>query len=1212
MSCPIGDAAAFDDADASASRHVSSGAAVQWLSAHRLAAGSTDLVQDWMLGDDRAGYATGVALSWIIVTGLLCVWVAVLLAGPHRWANRRRRPNCRRCCASVTDQGGATAPPAPEVAAEATPVGVAGEVAGDATSGPNHPLTMEPNNGTGLVIDGREENAPPPPVEKGPPPCDARSDDVDSTGATATFPPLRQNQRRQPSSSSSSSLLVAHPPPRRLPRTGLTASSQTKDGHDDDDEEESEDISQERLLRMSLHSEDESVLLAPPPTVKSTSATDRRGDDDDGNDASAHRVGQNVSSGGDGEELSIEEENGNDSGGGVDYMPQPSSGLRAAAIGCVFRPRESPDDAFCDGSVATSFGHVDDESSQYLSYCLEDYRNHSGGDGTTGDSIDLLGESGDKVWKERGSKDGADADTTTADSEVYLQDDDELSVDGSSPTDDDDGNDGPAFAYLRSLHLSLNPSSDRLTNVSHSHVTTPLDTSFPHLLLEDGFLFFHDDEDEDAIPSVEEATTSTPPESILSATNNDSQPPKRTSPARPPTEGAEPEPAAAADDTATLRHSKYSSHAASRKRALEDYVRTLAKIPPPDPFPGPGNGAAIATDRAPPQDGAVLSPISQEVNRWMSRVFRAVSPSQSGTPDTSPTHSGGGHAESAAPDGAGRRGRQAQHPDVVPGPEQRREPRRADDDRRLRRCRGAAAIWCTLLIVSTLLFGMNGVWNLQIQSQNVQASWQDLQNQVAVVEESLYEIQSLQAAAFQQTWDLWQLLDGHCPEVRPHICLDNPYASSSGIETTVVAGAGNNSVVVCQLDGLPFEDVWAGWVAAFQPSAVADLSTQGGWIARAEDEAAEFWSSQDDAVQEGLGAWNWTLWIALASNICLSFIAFGILWVISIPTSHDEADESGDSQRGAPGRERRTRMDPPFSNCTPFGFSLLFWALIFTAWIFGGWFSISTILTLDMCGTEKPNEVAQQIVERWVDEHADGVAGAGSVLMGFWKYHLEECPSGEFPPLLGNYIQDWSGMLEPTSELAQALQSLPIVAYEEACNQSMVPMVNSAMTLNAQLCSITRSLSNLNRHMGCDQWLPSYQAMVQDAICTEGSEALVWVTATQLAILVFCFLLWTCRTTFLPRPKNYHESGSACCTRWCCRTRRSSSSRIALPWRRKKEDQAALMSKNHSTSGEDYYGSNSSENEENSNHLSRHRVQRSEGTRDGKRWYMNRPHQCSF
>jgi hypothetical protein len=51
----------------------------------------------------------------------------------------------------------------------------------------------------------------------------------------------------------------------------------------------------------------------------------------------------------------------------------------------------------------------------------------------------------------------------------------------------------------------------------------------------------------------------------------------------------------------------------------------------------------------------------------------------------------------------------------------------------------------TILIVAVILFGMNGVWVLQLQARNVEASWNRLtQHFLEDLPESLGELEELQ------------------------------------------------------------------------------------------------------------------------------------------------------------------------------------------------------------------------------------------------------------------------------------------------------------------------------------------------------------------------------------------------------------------------------------------------------------------------------------
>lgn len=340
---------------------------------------------------------------------------------------------------------------------------------------------------------------------------------------------------------------------------------------------------------------------------------------------------------------------------------------------------------------------------------------------------------------------------------------------------------------------------------------------------------------------------------------------------------------------------------------------------------------------------------------------------------------------------------------------------------------------------------------------------------------------------------------------------------------------------------------------------------------RGQDSAVEFWDNLDQSIQgtyEPL--WDWTLYVAMAANICLALLSFGIMWMIAVPAQNSRA---------------RRRLDAPFCWCNRRTFSMLFWIVVVLAWIFGLWFSVGTVLTSDTCGKiDTPNALASELLQRWASSHPSSEPLLARWMIAFQK---QDCVSVLSQAELNS--TPWLQLVEPTHRLSTALQALPPNIYFDVCGTALWPLQDSLDRLSERLCDFTSALQlDSHRNDECGSaiasWYPDFASIMVDSICDQGSKALVWVTATQALILCMIMVVWTCRSAFLPEQveKEKEERGNSCCCRCSCRPsfscglmQRLKSQSFSHQW---------YLSKNASSYSHHSSIGSSSEDEEQRNH----------------------------
>jgi hypothetical protein len=389
---------------------------------------------------------------------------------------------------------------------------------------------------------------------------------------------------------------------------------------------------------------------------------------------------------------------------------------------------------------------------------------------------------------------------------------------------------------------------------------------------------------------------------------------------------------------------------------------------------------------------------------------------------------------------------------------------------------------CTLWIASTLLFAMNGIGILDNQAKHVMEAWQDVQETATRTSTWLQELESLQSSVLQQTWNLWQLLDRQCPQVRESVCPAN----------------------ACNVTDLPLQDTWEEWLQFVQPRTVALLYQGENWALLDHD----LETLAEQPVESTMVAWRRALWATCGCNAVLAVMAFGILWGIAFPDYYKHCCQ-------------RRRI------LSSWWFGFVYWILVALAWAFGMCFLIGSVLAADVCGGESstssslpsPSSVAKELMGR---------LDTKSFLPAYWDYHIQGCPSELYPKFVDDRVWLWADLLPTTSRLAAGLEELSDSNFLETCGTSIEPLRNAASTLSLQLCMVTQSLVrktivvagggggvlkfalvvcshddsssccesqvNIRRLLGCDQWYPSYESMVYEPICYQGTIGLVWAT----------------------------------------------------------------------------------------------------------------------
>ena len=653
----------------------------------------------------------------------------------------------------------------------------------------------------------------------------------------------------------------------------------------------------------------------------------------------------------------------------------------------------------------------------------------------------------------------------------------------------------------------------------------------------------------------------------------------------------------------------------------------------------------------------IVSPASQWINQWLARVF--VSPRNEQDEEDQVHQQTGTFDTEESDDANGQSLKPAEEMQNISLPASPCHTESSEGTfvyiyrRRVHCYRYITLVACTLVVISTLLFGLNGFWNLQNELTNAGDSWSQLQSKNLMVQNDLQKLQDLlledqidqeDNALHQSLGNIRSLLHGHCPKVSFGVCpqdrrkltdshrgLEDRFSFESlPSEVDVVSASdftqegGPSSSVnaalpslditggseeafsslpkdiprspdslsipgqidfsTCEVSGIPLEDLWNDWIARVTTNIASTLDNDAESWLTAIISSSDFFMDEDNnaEVDSGINAWDWALWGALAANICISILAFAIMWSV-VATSHD--DNWVNTRRNTPSTSASnginvTTMPQPFWCCTPTLFSIGYWLLFALAWLFGLCFSVGTVLTVDSCYQDdinisnstmipSSNSVFTEVLRRWEENHDGMYAGSDSPISisDYWIYHINGCPAGQFPTSIRDgFLVGWNDVFESTGVLVRNLDALPQSIYQDICGASSAPskqlLVDALTSFQDQSCQILQSFSQLQSDLSCQQWQPTLQQdLIVESICQGGANGLVWVTGTQVMILLMGLLIWTFRVTFMPvrhlqQSKNDNERVDEVesrpiepspSPRYCCNSfrRQASSKRIS-------------------------------------------------------------------
>jgi hypothetical protein len=471
----------------------------------------------------------------------------------------------------------------------------------------------------------------------------------------------------------------------------------------------------------------------------------------------------------------------------------------------------------------------------------------------------------------------------------------------------------------------------------------------------------------------------------------------------------------------------------------------------------------------------------------------------------------------------------------------------------LQRQRIMVALSCVLLILSIVLMGVKGIAELQRCKQIMEFQIDGLATEVTIpfVTTNRDFISELD----QRREYLYEELDHHCPKISPSLCEN--YASDEEDSISISSSS-------CDLEGVPLGEAWSelldatGRISSSSPSLTSSIAINNSsdrkpssridpydpllrWLITARDETTSFVSAQSERFRNRLETWKWSLSIAYGTSIGLALLSIGIIIAIVQQISekslrHNRKKRKSYRKFGTHDISSSSLIETNYLVffCTRRVFANIFWPLLVASWVLGMVFTIATITTVDICGSEEPNAVVWKLLDHWeetISDHGE-VHGNGETtpettpIMEFWKEQLRYCgrpsaPSGppNSPDILVNRIENLLRVAQPIETLVEGLQYLSFLGiYEDVCGHDIASVLQATQNMGSQVCSDVEHVTELYLELtSCDHssWLPLYNVILNDTICTRGMKALTWTTGMHILVLIFALVVWNFRSVFL-------------------------------------------------------------------------------------------------
>ncbi len=417
---------------------------------------------------------------------------------------------------------------------------------------------------------------------------------------------------------------------------------------------------------------------------------------------------------------------------------------------------------------------------------------------------------------------------------------------------------------------------------------------------------------------------------------------------------------------------------------------------------------------------------------------------------------------------------------------------------------------CSLILISVMLCIAMGISQLYEFQNTIKSQFDFLVNEImntfaAFDSTELYLLLSELVAKKEM---VYFDLDDYCPEISTSLC-DYNFRSSS-----------------CNLEGVPLEESWEELlVASDRISQVNPNDPLLNWLINGREYSLDVFPLLRKGLLSELKKWNLYLSVETAACVGMALLALSIF----VTLMHELTGKCWQYKREKPSHlplgKNKYSAQPlgTFSFCSGRAFAVIFWSLFLSTWIIGMSFSIARGTIVDICNSDQPSFIFADQFAHWHEK----VVTVDSDLSDFLKQQFQYCEGVSLqkekriavPNALTNRIETLARLVEPIQAITDGLLDPSFSgSFQDTCGSDSVLISRAIDDMGAQLCNDAQFASNIYLDlMSChhSSWVPLYESLVNDTICSTGLQGVTWIVTMQVAILFFGIVLWAFRPSFL-------------------------------------------------------------------------------------------------
>jgi hypothetical protein len=393
----------------------------------------------------------------------------------------------------------------------------------------------------------------------------------------------------------------------------------------------------------------------------------------------------------------------------------------------------------------------------------------------------------------------------------------------------------------------------------------------------------------------------------------------------------------------------------------------------------------------------------------------------------------------------------------------------AEVNTRIRRMRIIILFAAFSVIASAIMFSLKGIDALASNLDDGRHHLNLIDGLMNDAVDLLVDFERDQRVVRDTTILLLDRVNGHCPNVREQLCVTDTF---------------DRLYLYCNFTGLPLEDEVGELYQNFGVAEKLILTTTGP-IKNDLQMLMDKTSDLDDQAKQ----FDWAFWVASACTYALAVICAVFICGVVLTW--------------------REQASPTFGWHLAHFILPMFLFLLLLAWVFTMAFIIGSTATTDFCANS-PDERVESLLSRIQGEFE-------SAMYDLSSFYVSGCPRDEDPHPFEGRLREMVALLAPAGRFNFAATRNDADLLGELCGADFAPVQIAASFLNQQLCvlvsRLVRSFENFlvafackskhSKHIftfqvdvteffSCKNWQPLYAAIAHEDICHDSLSPFAW------------------------------------------------------------------------------------------------------------------------